>query len=299
MNSIVTATNNRFLSMQAKGVSIALIGAILMSFDPIFIKSSGVSGLDAAFLFGLFTSISMLGLLSITAKNGLRAEIEQSGKPLWISSALILISASSLVISLKYTSVTNTFVILCAAPAITALFSRIILKETTSLTEWMIIVIVMVGVGIVVAGSLHSISLIGDGLALLSVTTISFNQTYLRKHQQVSRVATIGLAGLMIASLLVWFVSPEYYEWNTWLIMAAMGLFTAPIGRVLSQVATRYITATEVGVILVLEAALAPFLAYLFFQELPTLQSLIGGSVIFIAIMIFIMHSNNQTKRGA
>ena len=299
MSQVVTTINRRFISAQHKGIFIALLGAVLMSFDPIFIKSSGVSGLDAAFLFGFFTSVSMLGLLSIRAHNGLTAEIAKNGKPLWISSALIFISASSLVISLKYTSVTNTFVILCAAPAITAIFSRIILKEMTGAGAWLIIAIVMIGVGIVVAGSLNSVNVIGDGLALLSVLSISFNQTYLRKHQNVSRIATIGLAGLMIASTLIWFVNPESYGIKTWLIMATMGLFTAPVGRVLSQIATRYITATEVGVILVLEAALAPFLAYIFFKEQPTHQSLIGGSVIFIAIIAFIIHSNNQVNRGA
>lgn len=276
MNQVLNRLNNQFSSKQSKGYVIAFIGALLMSLDPIFIKSSGVSGLDAAFLFGLFTAISMLSLLKMTSSNGLVAEIEKYGKPLWVSSTLILVSASSLVISLKYTSVTNTFVILCTAPAITALFSRIILKEKTSTTAWLIMGVVMIGVSIVVAGSFKSVNLIGDGLAIVSVVSISFNQTYLRKHQKVSRVATIGLAGLLIATTLVWFVSPESYSFKTWLIMAAMGLFSAPVGRVLSQVATRYITATEVGVILVLEAALAPILAFLLLQELPSSQSLIG-----------------------
>lgn len=35
-------------------------------------------------------------------------------------------------------------------------------------------------------------------------------------------------------------------------IMAAMGLLSGPIGRTLSQVATRYITANEVDVLLML-----------------------------------------------
>jgi hypothetical protein len=40
--------------------------------------------------------------------------------------------------------------------------------------------------------------------------------------------------------------------------MGVMGLFTAPFGRVMSQVATRYITAPEVGMILMIEAVVAP-----------------------------------------
>ena len=55
--------------------------------------------------------------------------------------------------------------------------------------------------------------------------------------------------------------------------MGMMGLFTAPFGRVLSQVATRYITAPEVGIILMIEAVFAPFFAFGFFGEFPLWQA--------------------------
>ncbi len=41
-------------STQNKGITLALLGAVLMSFDPIFIKSSGVEGKDAAFYLASF-----------------------------------------------------------------------------------------------------------------------------------------------------------------------------------------------------------------------------------------------------
>ena len=119
----------RMLSKQTKGLLIALFGAILMSFDAVFIKSSGVDGLDAAFLFGLFVAISMFGLLKLNNRHSVTDIVKNNGWPLLLSSLLTVISAGALVISLKYTSVANTFLILCSAPVITAIVSRLMLNE--------------------------------------------------------------------------------------------------------------------------------------------------------------------------
>lgn len=55
---MTTALMNNLNAKGARfaGVMITLVGALLMSLDPIFIRFSGVSGVDTAFLFGLFTA---------------------------------------------------------------------------------------------------------------------------------------------------------------------------------------------------------------------------------------------------
>ena len=58
-------------------------------------------------------------------------------------------------------------------------------------------------------------------------------------------------------------------------------------GRVLSQVATRYITAPEVGMILMIETVLAPLWALIFFDEIPAMASILGGSIILVTISIY------------
>lgn len=284
------------MTNQQKGLVIAFIGAVLMSLDPIFIKTSGVAGIDAAFLFGLFASISMLSVLRVSQAKPVLHCIKDEGLAVWFSGVLMLLSASGFVVSLSFTSVANTFVIFCSSPIITALISRVYLKEALTWQTWFASGAVLAGVLIVVSGSLTSSNLFGDSLALLSVLFLSINQTYLRKHKNVSRVASTGVGALLLALALIWFVEPQHYHLSTWLTMGIMGLITAPMGRVFSQVATRYITATEVGMILTLEAVLAPYLAYLFLGEVPKLQSLAGGTLIFTAIVYFITFSNNQNQ---
>ncbi|WP_315983575.1 DMT family transporter [Aliamphritea spongicola] len=152
----LTAGNTR-----ASGILIALAGALLMSFDPIFIRFSGVSGFDTAFLFGLFTAISMPVFIQLRDERGVVKAVRESGWPVVLSGILMLGSASALVLSIKNTSIANTFVILSAAPALAAVFSRIFLGEVTRRSTWIAIVSVMIGIAIVVSGSFESGNLLG------------------------------------------------------------------------------------------------------------------------------------------
>ncbi|PSW21386.1 EamA/RhaT family transporter [Photobacterium sanctipauli] len=274
-------------SARTTGVFITLLGALLMSLDPIFIRFSGVSGFDTAFLFGLFTAISMPMCIQLLDKRGLVTAVRESGWQVLLSGLLMLGSAAGLVLSITYTSIANTFVILSAAPALAAVFSRIFLGEVTKRSTWIAIASVMVGIAIVVSGSFKSGNLLGDGLALFAVVCLALNQTQLRKYQHVSRMASVGFGGLFLALAMLFVASPSEYSVSTWLVMGVMGLFTAPFGRVLSQVATRYITAPEVGMILMIETVLAPVWAYAFFDEVPPVASMIGGSIILVTIFIY------------
>nr|WP_275078351.1 DMT family transporter [Pseudovibrio sp. Ad37] len=134
----------------------------------------------------------------------------------------------------------------------------------------------------------------GDVLAGLAVTCLSLNQTLLRKYQGVSRMASVGVGGFLLAVAMFFLAAPSTYSLNTWVIMGLMGLFTAPFGRVLSQVATRYITAPEVGMLLMIETVLAPLFAFGFFGEIPHQESFIGGTIIVVTILIYVVISGRE-----
>ena len=295
----MTSTSSTLLlnpNTKIRGFSFAILGAVLMSIDPIFIRFAGVSGVDTAFLFGLFTAISMPIVLQLNDKRGLMQAVKLSGWPLLLTAGLMVGSAAGLVFSIKNTSIANTFVILSATPALAAVFSWLFLKEVTSRTTWLAIMAVMVGIAVVVSGSFGAGNWFGDLLALLSVTCLALMFTLLRKYQDVSRLATVGLGGLLLAIVMFFFATPAEYSLNTWLIMAAMGLFTAPIGRVLAMVATRHITAAEVSMTMMLETVLAPIWALVFFSEIPAFETLVGGGIILITVFFYTLSSMKNTQ---
>lgn len=276
------------------GFLLAITGVILMSLDPIFIRFAGVSGFDTAFLFGLFSAISMPILLKLNDARGIKSAVKESGWPLLFSGLLMLGSASGLVFSIKMTSIANTFIILSATPALAALFSWLFLKEKVTTATLVSILFVMIGIAIVVSGSFGSGNWVGDLLAVFSVICLSLMFTLLRKYQNISRLASVGLGGLLLAIVMFFFATPTSFSAETWFIMAVMGLFTAPIGRVLSMVATRHITAAEVSMTMMLESVLAPIWAFLFFAEVPPLASIIGGVIILLTIFVYTLLNVNK-----
>ncbi|GLO59963.1 membrane protein [Vibrio sp. MACH09] len=276
------------------GFLLAITGVILMSLDPIFIRFAGVSGFDTAFLFGLFSAISMPVLLKLNDARGIKSAVKESGWPLLFSGLLMLGSASGLVFSIKMTSIANTFIILSATPALAALFSWLFLKEKVTTATLVSILFVMIGIAIVVSGSFGSGNWVGDLLAVFSVICLSLMFTLLRKYQNISRLASVGLGGLLLAIVMFFFATPTSFSAETWFIMAVMGLFTAPIGRVLSMVATRHITAAEVSMTMMLESVLAPIWAFLFFAEVPPLASIIGGVIILLTIFVYTLLNVNK-----
>ncbi|WP_257098615.1 DMT family transporter [Pseudovibrio flavus] len=281
-------------NLQAKGALMALAGALLMSIEPVIVRFSGTSAINTAFLFGLYTAISMPIFIQLLDKRGLFLTLKESGWPVLAAGLLMLGSASGLILSIKLTSIANTFIIMSSTPAISALFSWMLTGEKTKASTWVAISLVMMGIGIVVFGSFGQGNWVGDALALFAVVCLSLIQALMRKYQNTSRMASVGMGGFFMAATLFFFAEPASFSLNTWLIMAIMGLFTAPFGRVLAQTATRYITPAEVGLILMVETILAPLFGFAVFGEVPPVLTLVGGSVILTTVFTYVFAAFKQ-----
>jgi drug/metabolite transporter (DMT)-like permease len=111
----------------------------------------------------------------------------------------------------------------------------------------------------------------------------------------MSRTAVVGIAGVCLAGALLPFADVASFTPTTWLIMAAMGLLSAPFGRVLTGVATRYILAAEAAMISMSMAVFSTLWAFVLFHEIPPLATLAGGGLILGSIALYILFKLKQT----
>lgn len=280
-----------------KGRAAALCGGFLISFDSIFIRTAGLSGPDTVFLFGLFSAISMALLIQITDKRGLFRTLKEGGWPLILSSFLILGSSSCFIQSIRNTSVANTVFILSARPILTALTAWIFMREKTSKALWMSIFGLIAGIYIVVNGSMTNGNIVGDGYALCAVACVSLNGTVWRKYKDVSRLAVVGTGGFFVAVAMFFQAHPAEISIQSWLVMASMGLASAPIGRVMNATSSRYIPSAEMATITLISTVLAPIWALFFFNEHPPVTTLYGGMIIFISIGSFLFLTRPKLSR--
>jgi drug/metabolite transporter (DMT)-like permease len=273
---------------RAKGTMAAILGGILLSFDPVFVRLSGVGGYETAFLFGLFSALSMGTLIQATDARGLAGTVRESGWPAVVSGLIILGSASMFVLSIKHTSVANTMMILSGRPVLTAAAAWLILGERTSGKLWLAIGGVVCGMAVVVSGSLRSGNVHGDALALAGVVCLAVNGVMWRYFKAMSRMLVVGFGGLFLAVIMFFLADVPTIPPRTWLVMACMGLLSAPAGRVLNAVSSRYIPAAEMATYALISPVLAPIWVFLLFREQPPAATLAGGALILAAIAAYI-----------
>jgi drug/metabolite transporter (DMT)-like permease len=81
--------------------------------------------------------------------------------------------------------------------------------------------------------------------------------------------------------------------------LALFGLVNSSIGLVLFTLGSRMLPAIETGLIGSLEAPLAPIWVWLAFAETPTRATLIGGLIVFVAVVAHVVVGARSTPSAA
>lgn len=273
------------LTDRHKGIALASFGMLAVSSDSFFIRLADIDGFDLTFWVGVFTTITMTGVLVLAQRVDVVAETRRGGWPLWLAAMLQAGSTSLFVLAVTLTTVSNVVVIIAAAPVFAAGLSSLVLRERTSRRVWTAIGVVVVGVLIVVSGSFGGGSLTGDILAIGAIFLFGCSLVLLRSHSDMNRTLMVGLAGIGMALIAVIPATLFGHEGQTWLALVLMGFLFGPVSRVMLAVAPRFLPASEVGLFTPVETVAASLWAWLFFDEAPPAATVGGGFIIVSAVI--------------
>ncbi|MCH8533042.1 MAG: DMT family transporter [Saccharospirillum sp.] len=277
-----------------QGILIAGIGVFVLSFDALLVRLAGTSEFNVAFWRGTFVFISMS--LFIIASGRLR-EFRQYWLHGWaalVVTVLYGINTGLFVISVSHTSVANTVVILSSSAFFAALFSWLIIRETIPLRTWVAILVAMVGVVVVFAGSMGLDNWRGDLVALLLAVLMGLTLTLLRRLPNLPKMPVVAMSGVVTAVLAFGFAQPLSLEPASYGWLALMGLLQMPIASVMLMMATKYLPSPEVSLFLLIEAVLGPVWVWLILNESIPPMTLVGGSAILGAVFV---HSWLATRK--
>ena len=270
------------MEIRSKGILFALAGTLLMSLDAVFVRLSGMSGWNTSFLFGSFSLIAMT--FFTWKKEGL-ANVFKNGWAVIILSGIIMGgSGTNFVLAVKNTAVANVVLIMSAVPLFSALLSMVFLKERPSGKTWLAIAFTMIGIFTIVQGSLRYGGIKGDLLALATTIFVSLNYVVWRKYPKVSRSMCVGAGGFFIALFSSFGMTSSDMNLRGILVMAVMGLLTAPFGRTYISTAARYITATEIGLYSLLKIMITPAIVWAIYGEIPPSATFYGGLILLATI---------------
>ena len=77
-------------------------------------------------------------------------------------------------------------------------------------------------------------------------------------------------------------------------LLAAFGLVNSAVGLALFTLGARLLPAIETALIGAIETPLAPAWVWLFFAEIPSGATLIGGGIVLVAVLGHIMQQNRR-----
>jgi drug/metabolite transporter (DMT)-like permease len=270
-----------------KGLLITLLGVLLVVPDSLFVRLIDASALTVAF-WRLLLAGSPLGLILLAWKGAapFRAVLT-TGR--YGAIYIFGVGASGLlfILAVSLTSVANVVFIIASLPIFASLYSRIFLAEPVSIRMLLTMAVVLVGLAVIAYGSgkTQNASLAGDALALGVSALFAAALTAARRVRQVSMVPGVAIGYVLAALVILPFAAPlSVPEAQIPLVLAHGGFILG--SSILLAIGPRYLTSAEVGMLVLLESALAPLLAWLVVGEDPGTYALVGGAIVTGALFV-------------
>lgn len=269
-------------TQRSNGIILVVISAIVFSTAGIFTNGVETNAWGIIFWRGLAATTFTLGYL--VWRKSLFSEIRAFGWPaLWIT--LMGASGSAAFIpAFKLSGVANVALIYAAAPFLTAGLAWLTIKERPSRSVLIASCVAMVGVLIIVSGSFGLNSLLGIFLALWMTLMMAGIMVVYRKFPETTAALPSALSSVILLPAAAFWGAPMLAPSNELPILIMFGLVFAVASVTLSEGARR-LPPSETALLSSLDVPLAPIFAFVILSEVPAQLTLLGGAIVFAAVL--------------
>ncbi|MFQ5544339.1 MAG: DMT family transporter [Acidiferrobacterales bacterium] len=264
----------------------ALVAVFVLSPDALILRLIGTDRWSLIFWRGLLTALTLSIYFIAIYRRDVFKYLRAIGRYGLLGGFMFATSSILFVTSIILTSVANTLVIISAAPLFTAISSRIFLHEPVPARTWLAIFATLVGITTIFSGSLDGGALLGDLCAMGTAVGIAGHLTIARRARTVNMVPTVALGGLIAALVVLPLATPTSIDAQGFLLVLLLGVVILPISTAMIVLATRFIPAAEVSLIMLLEAILGPLWVWAILSEVPTIQAFIGGTIVLSTLAL-------------
>ena len=188
------------------------------------------------------------------------------------------------VFALLYNTVANALFIFSCAPFIAGFLGWILLGERVAKRTWFAIGVAMVGLAVMVVSELTVSHYLGTLLALWIPISYAASIIAVRRSKRDNMLVALCLAGIVAGGLSAIFVTDYALTSRDLIISLYLGVFQVGVGFTLVVLGSRYVPAAQVGLLALVEPVLAPVWAWMGVGEVPSLATIVGGTIIFLAI---------------
>jgi drug/metabolite transporter (DMT)-like permease len=172
------------------------------------------------------------------------------------------------------------------SPFLAAIAGRLILKEPVPWRTWLAMTVAFAGIVVMFGGAVDSGRLLGNLLAFGVSICFAAQVTMLRKfHATVDMLPQVMIAGLWTLVPAFFLAGPFAASPRDVAILAFMGSVQLGVGCLLATAASRNLSATEIGLLALLEPIIGPMWVWLLMGEDPGGNALLGGAIVLGAVI--------------
>ena len=274
------------LSNNHKGSLLAFIAVMLITPDSIFIRLSNIETWGMLFYRGAIPFVVVLVGLIFFYKNNLFKALVGIGYPGIFYVISFSICNITFIISIQNTNVANTLVMIAMAPMLSAILGSIFLKEIPDQKTWFAIIITLISVTYIFYDSIEMGNFYGDLFGIITAFGLACNAVIARYAKNRDLVPSAVIGKLCVAIFAFFFVDSFSLVDTDLIIVPLMCVMCVAIPFVLVTIAPRFIPAEEVNLFFLLETIIGPFWVWIVINEQPSIETILGGTVIVLTIAI-------------
>lgn len=281
-----------------------IIGVITVSLSAIFVKLSTADAGIIAFYRMLFSVLIMSPLFFMKY----RKEIKALSRRDWFFSSLAGIFLAFHFIlwfeSLNYTSVASSTVLVTLQPIFAFAGTYFFFKERLSYKTILSGLIAISGSVLISYGDfkISGTALFGDILALIACALITGNLLFgqdVRKRLSLITYSFLVYSFSTITLLFYVLIKGESfgpYPSSDWLWFILLALLPNLFGQTLFNWALKWVSTNVISIAILFEPIGAAILAFYIFKEHLNASQIIGGSIVLIGIIIFVLDEKKLKK---
>jgi drug/metabolite transporter (DMT)-like permease len=290
-----------------RGILLAFAGALLLTPDSLFMRWSE---LDGGAMLAWRASLSGIIYIVIGYMFGGSANaIRQGGLrqfSFWILVLCQISNATFFAFGIAIAPVAIVLVAVATVPIFSVILGFFFLGERPDFGTWIIIGVVFLGIALSVLGDIDPTQLfnpytvLGAVFGLLVAISLAMNFVIIRKNETLPFELALGFGGL-IAGLSAFVLFPAAFSlsFESAFYISLTGLIILPISFYLLSYASRFTSAANVSMLMLLETVLGPFWVWLGVGEAPGIFGLIGGGIVIAALFYFLLRQKNVSGSRA
>ena len=196
-------------------------------------------------------------------------------------------ASTSFVVALRYTTVANILLMQAGVPLLAALIAWALFRERVAAPTWAAIAAVILGVAIMVSDSFEgNVSPVGDGLALTIALVFASATVITRRYAHVRMTPATCLGTLIAAAFAATQTSGFAVSAPDMGFLFVFGALNLGLGLAFFASGARMIPAAYAALLGTFETLLGPLWVWLIHDEVPSGRTILGGAVVFAALMV-------------